>query len=544
MERVFRTRRALAVLAALGAATAGLAACGGDDDDGGGGGDVGTTGSEWILGTTESVLALDPAGSYDLGSSTMQYSMYQQLLTVPPGTTTPEGDAAESCEYLDPSTFQCTLREGLVFSNGNELTSSDVKFTIERNIAIADPDGASILLSSVATVNEDGSLSVDPDAIETPDPQTVIFHLNKPDATFQYVLTHASAGSIVDEETFPADKLLPDTEAVGSGPFVMAEYKRAEQATLEANQDYLGPREPQSPLVFIKYYPEASNLKVAIQNQEVDVAWRALSPTDIADLETNDAVDVYSGEGAEIRYFVWRLQNPTASQLAVRQAVAYLIDRQAIAERAYSGTVEPLYSIVPPSFSGSNEAFKDVYGAEPDPQAAEQVLKDAGIQTPVDLTLGYTQTHYGPNAVDEATELQAQLNDSGLFNVELKSAEWEQYQQLYQQGAYDLFQLGWFPDFVDADNYLSPFFVNGGFFANGYSNEQFNDMVAKEQGSTDPAVREETFGKMQQIVAEDLPAMPSWIGPNVAVAGPGMNGVEETLDAAFIFRFWNVTKEG
>src|SRR5262245_9203977 len=106
--RVFRKRRALAVLAAFGAGTAGLAACGRDDN--GGSSASGTTGSEWTMGTTDSVVALDPAGSYDLGSSTLQYAMYQQLLTVPPGTTKPEGDAAKSCEYTDPSTFQCTLR--------------------------------------------------------------------------------------------------------------------------------------------------------------------------------------------------------------------------------------------------------------------------------------------------------------------------------------------------------------------------------------------------------------------------------------------------
>ena len=60
----------------------------------------------------------------------------------------------------------------------------------------------------------------------------------------------------------------------------------------------------------------------------------------------------------------------------------------------------------------------------------------------------------------------------------------------------------------------------------------------------DPATREDAFRQIQQIAAEEVPLIPSWIGPNVAVSGPGMSGVEETLDAAFIFRFWNVTKEG
>jgi peptide/nickel transport system substrate-binding protein len=531
-------RRLLGLIGA-GALVVALAACGGDDEGSDGGSQGGdSTGSEWILGTTDSVTALDPAASYDLGSSALQYAMYQQLVTVPPGTTTPEGDAAESCEYTDPQTFQCTLRQGLSFSNGDELTSSDVKFTVLRNINIADPNGASVLLASLCEA------PCPDDAIETPDDQTVIFHLSRPDATFQYVLTHASAGSIVDEDVFPADALLTDAEAVGSGPFVMADYAKDEQATLTKNDDYQGPREAKSPTVFVKYYPEASNLKVAIQNGEVDVAWRSLSPTDIVDLESDSKVQVLKGEGAEIRYFVWQLSTPTAKQAAVRKAVAYLIDRAAIAERAYDGTVEPLYSLVPPSFPGAKESFKDVYGEAPDPEQAKKVLEDAGIATPVDLVLGYTPTHYGPNAVDEATEFQSQLNDSGLFKVELKNAEWEQYQDLYKEGAYDLFQLGWFPDFVDADNYVAPFVVDGGFYANNYSNPEVNDLVAQEQGTDDQAVREDAFGQIQDIIAEDVSEIPSWIGLNVAIAGPGMQGVEETLDPAFIFRFWNVTKEG
>jgi peptide/nickel transport system substrate-binding protein len=52
------------------------------------------------------------------------------------------------------------------------------------------------------------------------------------------------------------------------------------------------------------------------------------------------------------------------------------------------------------------------------------------------------------------------------------------------------------------------------------------------------------FGQLQDLVAEDVPLIPSWVGPNIAVAGPGMEGVEDTLDPAFIFRCWNVTKTG
>lgn len=508
-----------------------LAACGG-------GGSGGGAGDSWILGTTDKVTSLDPAGAYDLGSWTLMYNMYQTLLTIPIGGNTPEGDAAESCEYNDPTTFTCTLKSGLTFGNGNELTSSDVKFSLERNIAIADPNGASGLLASIT--NKDGG--VDPKAIETPDDATIIFHLNKPDTTWQFVLT-TNAAAIVDEETFPKDALIANTKAVGSGPFTMEQYKDGQQATLIANENYDGPHKPQADKVFVRYFQEPATLKQSIEGGEIDVAWRSLSPTAINDLKTNDQVEVVEGEGSEIRYFVWQLGTEVGKQKAVRQAVAELIDREAIAKNAYSGTVDPLRSIVPAGFAGHIEAFQEKYG-ENSVDEAKALLADAGIDVPVELTLGYTPSHYGPNAVDEANELKRQLEDSGLFAVSVDSDEWTQYQKLYKEGAYDLFQLGWFPDFLDADNYLAPFVVDGGFYQNNYQSDKANKLVAAEQAATDPAKREEILKELQTLVAEDVPLIPSWVGKNIAVVRPNMEGVDKTLGAAFIFRMWEISKKG
>ena len=197
---------------------------------------------------------------------------------------------------------------------------------------------------------------------------------------------------------------------------------------------------------------------------------------------------------------------------------------------------------MPPGYGGANQAFKTQYGA-PDKAKAAKILKDAGISTPVNITVGWTPTHYGPSTEDEANEFQRQLEASGLFKVTLKSTEWEQYQTIYKQGAYDMWILGWFPDYPDGDDYLSPFLVDGGFFANGYHNAQANKLVAQEQGTDDQAKREKIFGQLQDIAAKDVPFIPSWVGQNTAVYGAGMKGVEDTLDPSFIFRFWLVTKD-
>jgi len=284
-------------------------------------------------------------------------------------------------------------------------------------------------------------------------------------------------------------------------------------------------------------------MKQNVEGGEIDVAWRSLSPTDVNDLKTNDEVKVLEGDGSEIRYFVWQFDTKVSKEKATRQAVAELIDREAIAKNAYSGTVDPLYSIVPPGFAGQVDAFKEKYG-ENSVDEAKKLLTDAGVDIPVNLTLGYTPSHYGPNAVDEANELERQLEDSGLFKVSVKSAEWTQYQDLYKQGAYDLFQLGWFPDFLDADNYLAPFVVDGGFYANNYQSDKANELVAKEQATTNPDERQKVLQELQQLVAEDVPLIPSWVGKNIAVVRPEMSGVKDTLGAAFIFRMWEVSKKG
>jgi peptide/nickel transport system substrate-binding protein len=532
-------RRGLLAVASAGLLVVSLAACGNSSSDNTGKGSA----SSWILGTTETVTALDPAGSYDFGSWNLQYNIFEQLVAVPAGQSDPTGDAAQSCAYDNPTTITCKLRPGLKFSNGDALTSSDVKYSFQRNIAINDPNGSAVLLGSITDSTDAKNPKLADGAIDTPDDTTVVFHLNKPDTTFMKVLTSATS-SIVDEDVFPADKLLPDDKVIGSGPYKLSQYKAGEQAVLEANSSYDGPRKPKTDQIFVQYFSDPAPLKQAIDSGQVDIAWRTLSPTDLNSLASNDKVNVLKGQGSEFRYWVWQFGTKVGKQKAIRQAAAYIIDRQAIAKDAYDGTVKPSYSIVPPGFGGQKDSFKTKYGATPDVAKAKALLKSAGIKTPIDITLGYTPTHYGPNAVDEANEFKSELNASGLFNAKTDDAEWEQYQTLYKQGAYDLFILGWYPDFLDADNYLTPFVRDGGFYANGYSNPQVNKLLDQELAETDKAKRDQMIGQLQDIVAEDVPLIPSWNGQNVAVAGKDMQGVEATLDPTYIFRFWMISKKG
>ncbi|NHC47251.1 ABC transporter substrate-binding protein [Motilibacter aurantiacus] len=520
-------------------ASLGLTACGGGDDDESGTDGAaatpqssagGSSSESVVLGTTDTVTSTDPAGAYDLGSWTLIYNMYQNLMKIQPGSATPVPDAAESCDFTNPTTYTCTLKSGLKFSNGSDLTSEDVKASFDRMVAIEDDSGPSSLFANLKST-------------AAPDPTTVTMTLNNPDATWPFVLT-TGAGAIVDSEVYPADSLLPSEQAVGSGPYKLASFQSGQQAVFEPNESYTGDVELKNNGFIVQYYTEASALKLAIEEGDVDVAYRSLAPTDIEDLrgESGQGVQVVEGNGTEIRYLTFQTDQAPSNNKAVRQAIAQLIDRQAIAEQAYDGTVTPLYSMIPQGLDYHTEAFQEKYG-EPDVEKAKALL--GGVSTPVDVTLWYTPTHYGPNAADEITEIQRQLEESGLFKVTIENTEWQQYQTDYKAGTYPLYQLGWFPDFPDPDNYSAPFLDGkGGYFNNGYENPRLTELIAQEQGSTDDAEREAAFAEIQEITAEDVPVLPVWQGKQIAAVRDGVTGVQDTFDPSFTFRFWLVSKQG
>ncbi len=519
-------------LLSLAAATALLAilaaGCGSDDSSSGSGGTI-------IRGTTDQPISYDPAGAYDLPSYDGIYAMYQNLLTIPPGDNKPVPEAAEKCDFTDNDnkTFECTIKDGLEFSDGSPLTAEDVVFSFERNVEIADPNGASSLLANMDSVEA------------SKDDKAVTFNLKESDATWPLVLTTASF-AIVPSDTYPADKLQPSDEVVGSGRYTLAQYEPGQQTVMEKNDSYQGDAPAKNDTVIIKYYKSAAPLKLAIQDGDVDIAYRSLSPTDIEDLDGADGVNVVSGNGTEIRYLVFntKLQPGTTDEekLAIRQAAAQVIDRQAIADNVYNGTVQPLFSMVPQGVEFATEAFAERYGDGPDMEGAKQTLADAGVDTPVPLEVWWTPSHYGAASGDEYAEIKRQLDESGLFDVTLKSTEWNQYSTAAFTDKYPTYQLGWFPDYPDADDYTASFYAPDAFLNIHYDNPEMNKLLAEEKASDDPAVRQKAFDRIQQIGAEDAPTIPIWQADQVAAVRDGVDGVEETFDPSFIFRFWLISK--
>ncbi|GAB3198690.1 ABC transporter substrate-binding protein [Geodermatophilus arenarius] len=535
-------RRARAATAGIAVTALALTACGGGGDDGGSGGGSGDGGDALIIGTTDVITTIDPAGSYDNGSFAVMNQVYPFLMNTPYGSPEVEPDIAESAEFTAPNQYTVTLKDGLTFANGHELTSSDVKFSFDRMVAINDPNGPASLLYNLA-------------GVDTPDDTTVVFNLTSPnDQVFPQILS-SPAGPIVDEEVFAADALTPDAEIVDgnafAGPYTITSYEQNDLISYEANPDYQGLLgAPKTSAVNVRYYAEASNLKLDVEEGAVDVAFRSLSATDIDDLRGNDEVEVVDGPGGEIRYIVFNFNTQPhgattpeadpAKALAVRQAVAHLLDRQEIADQVYRGTYTPLYSFVPEGLTGATTPLRDLYGdgqGGPDADKAAQTLQAAGVQTPVQLSLQYSNDHYGPSSGDEYALIKDQLEATGLFQVDLQTTEWTQYSEQRTADVYPAYQLGWFPDYSDADNYLTPFFLTENFLSNHYANQQVNDLILQQATTADPAQRQALIEQIQQLVAADLSTVPYLQGAQVAVVRTGVEGAQDTLDASFKFRY-------
>jgi peptide/nickel transport system substrate-binding protein len=480
-----------------------------------------------IIGTIDKLTSLDPAGSYDHGSLAIQGQVFSFLYGFVPGQNTPQPDAAQSCAFTEPTVFTCTMRDGLTFANGHDLTSSDVKFSFDRIVAINSDTGPASLLANL-------------DSVTAPDPATVEFHLKAAnDQTFAQVLA-TNAGPIMDEEVVAADEVVGDDVIVNanafSGPYVISSYAKNDTVEFTPYADYLGAQSaPANSGVTQKVYTDATNLKLAVTNGEIDVAYRSLTPTDIESLQNDSSVKVWSAKGGEIRYMVFNfntMPGDTAEQkLAIRQAIASSINRDELSTQVYKGQYTPLCSYVPDGYVGATQAVCDTYGSTPDKDKAAAYLSGAGVTTPVALNIQYNPDHYGSSSDQEYGLIKQQLEATGLFTVNLQSTEWVTYSKERVADAYPIYQLGWFPDFPDADNYLTPFFTANNFVKNHVDVPAIDQAITAEVTNTDPASRAQQIEDIQsQLATQYLPNIPLLQGSQWAVSGVNVTGVDLGVD--------------
>ena len=509
------------------------------------------------MGTIELYSSLDPAGAYDTGSWLLFYNIYQRLMSYQPGATIPTPDAASSCGFASAAdtTYTCTLRPGLKFSNGDPLNASAVKASFDRVTAIGNlkrdnGSGVSVLLDTLGSVTTSGDLGV-------------TFHLKTSDATFPDRLA-SGVGSIVDPRTFPATSLYQGTTPVSSGVYQVNSVQMGtldgkpspKSVTMSLNPDYSGQAvsstsKLMNSSVTMKYYANSADVMTALNNGDIDLnASNDLDAADLVRLQNQQTLgkglQVNTGAGTQTRIIVLNVKNGPFGSQPVRQAAAELIDRGAIAEEVYQRTVVPLYSVIPQGIGDATTPYEDLYQAGPSSSTAVTVKNDlirAGVKLPVSFDYAYAQSSPGSDA--EAAMIKQQLQADGIFQVNLKPvANLNDMINEWGTGKVQASVSGWSSDYPDPDDYVSPFLGAPGTFGSYYNSSGINSLIPEtlKQADRSSAQAQTTFAEIQTDFARDAAYIPLWQDKQFLVTQADITNVPLTLDTAGILRFWMIGK--
>lgn len=504
-----------------------------------------------VIGQKSGVQRLDPASIYSTEDQEPVFQLFGSLFNATPGSLELKPDLAESGEFISETEFQVVVRDGLKFSNGNTLDAFDVKHSIDRMRVIDDPNGPQILLQYL---NE----------VVVKDSRTLIFNLAKPyDQTFLHVLSSV-ATVIVDEEVYPLDRVLTPEEMIQagsfSGPYVLEAFEPDTLLSLKPNSEFAGIwGQAQNAGIILRYYADSNNLSLDAKSGLLDVAMlrRALTPVAIQDAMDSAGVSLVTSQGSapvllsfrvDIQPFGESRDDADATKArAVRQAVASLIDRSAIADVAYGGSVTPAYSIIPEGLPGHSEVLKELYGdgqGGPSDTRAEKLLAEAGIETPITLRLLYSPDRYGPMTEVAVNQIKDQLEKNGLIRLEVSTAEWSSFREIRkaENPPYDLYFIQWGPDFADSDNYLSPLFGPESWLATGFSNQGAWQRISDQLSIKDPAARNLAIIETEKLIASELPAVVIGMDGRSALVKAGVSGMSEILDVTFKVKYGFLTK--
>ncbi len=373
--------------------------------------------------STDLIRVTDPAAITDAASTVLSLNVFQRLMTADPGGSVLKPDAARDCLFTSSTTYTCTLNEDLAFHNGHPLTSSDVKFSIERAARLKVPGSSAAALSSFRR-------------IQTPDQKTVRFVLSRPDTQFGWALA-SPAASIVDEELYDADRVQdPNDAIVGSGPFLVTKYT-GNQLQLSRYADYVGRNPARLPALVYRSVADSPTIEDAMTKGAVDVVWRGLDTPAVTrfsqQVSQNPNHETINGftqnvlGGARVLQLQWSPTSRMRSNKALRQAIAVALQRDRTSD-----------SIVPNGVVGHTAAFP--LGGKAKPKVT--------WKSRINLTLGYDASM--PNGQDIANQIRGRLENTGGLSVQLKPGVTDADLNLVDRKAWTATALAWLQPYLDA----------------------------------------------------------------------------------------------
>lgn len=409
----------------------------------------------------------------------------------------------------DGLTYTFTLKDGIVFSNGNALTADDVQYTFER-------------LLTAGGVNDDIPLEVvGAEALQNGEADTLEGFAVIDDTHFSIMLNTANAGflaeltspamSIVDKETVEsvANFGLSCEDTVGTGPYKVTEWVVNDHFTLEYNDKYWG-EVPSVKKAIVSIIPDPSTQNLMYQNGELDII-------DLEALDSSIVEATYKSQYADklvvssrvgLTYFALNENNQYLSDVNVRKALQMAVDADTIVSSIYAGNAMVENGIIPKGVWGFN---KDLTRSAYDPEGAKALLADAGYadgEISFELSMDSSASS---NLQLVYQVVQQNLQAIGI-NAGIKSYDESSWLDLRKSGEMDSFIATWTMDYNDPANIMYTFFGSAAktrIRSLNYSDTEVMARVAAASGITDDAKRMAEYQALEKkIVVDDAVWVP------------------------------------
>ncbi|BAQ61770.1 oligopeptide ABC transporter [Geminocystis sp. NIES-3708] len=494
------------------------------------------------IGTTLKARTLDPADSYELAGLNLIYNIGESLYTYKLGTTELIPLLATAMPTIsdDGLTYKIPLREGVKFHDDTVFNAEAMKFSLDR--FMKNGGKPSFLLSDA--VKE----------IQATGEYELTITLNKPFAAFPALLAFPGVCAVSPQGYTIGQGQFKPNELVATGPYKLTAFN-SDSVTLDVFDNYWGDKPTNKGIDLQIYAGNSANLYNSFLTGAVSVAYQTFAPEQITTLvqdATAGRFQMTEGSGTVVSYMVLNRNQKPLDQLEVRQAIAALIDRKLIVDRVLLGQSEPLYSLIPNVFDVFQPAFQTKY-QDNNIALAKELLTKAGFSptNPAVVEVWYPSASKTRSAAASTLKAIADQQLEGIIQFIPNAVESATAFSNLGKGIYSSFLGDWYPDFLDADNYIQPFLqcvkgnekdgcLEGGAQTQGsfFYNTKVNQLIDKQRQESDIEVRKTAFGDIQSIMAEEVPYIPLWQNKDYAFAQNGITGV--TINPSQNFPFWTI----
>ncbi len=467
-------------------------------------------------------VAMDYALAYDFNTNSAMTNVTEPLLRIDPqGQLQP--NLAESWEQVDPLTLTITLRSGVKFHDGSEMTADDVAFSLNRH---RDPDVGSYLATFHERVKD----------CQATGPSEVTVTFTKPDAIFPFAMG-TMAGAVASKAFIEAngDKVgTPEVGIVGTGPYKYTSWTKGQEIVLDRFDDYWNTERARKVKQFVvKVILDEATIVSALQTGEIDgVFGTALSGKSVQSFAGVDSVKVYRAPSYQVHYLAVNTGMPPFDDQRVRQALSMAIDKQGLLQSVWGGVGQaPIKSPATPAmWTYEKDTFQQAYDALPsydlDIEKARSMVEAAGATGAKGNILVAL-----PFDEEQAVAIQAAAKQIGLDLTPEKVEATDKISQEFlgkDFREYSLSTTQWGADIPDpAGNLLIPFYSKNVVTNNSaYQNPEVDKLLEQQRETTDPAERARLLTEAQAKIVPDQPWIVYYSPDSVMVLNTRLGGYQ------------------